>query len=49
MEGKKVTRNSKHGFVKRISCLTNLITSYNEMRSSLDEGRAVDVACLVFN
>lgn len=30
------------------SCLTNLIGFYDEMIVSVDEGKAVDVVCLLF-
>lgn len=49
MKGKKVTRSSKHGFMKRKSCLAILINFYNEMASSLDEERTVGVVYLDFN
>lgn len=35
---KKVIRSSKHGFSKRKSCLTNLITFYEGMTSLVSEG-----------
>ena len=49
MEKKKVVRSSQHGFTKRKSCLTNLITVYDEMTGWVDEGRAVYVAYLNFS
>ncbi|KAK4813958.1 hypothetical protein QYF61_003692 [Mycteria americana] len=39
---KKVIESSRHGFMMRKSCLTNLIAFYNEI-TSLDEERVVDV------
>ncbi|GAB0180733.1 mitochondrial enolase superfamily member 1 [Grus japonensis] len=43
MKDKKVTGNSQHGFTKGKSCLANLIVIYNEMTSSVDEMRGVDL------
>lgn len=48
MTDKKATGSSKHGFMKGKSCLIDLISFYNEMTRSLDEGRAVDVIYLDF-
>ncbi|CAM5077277.1 unnamed protein product [Natator depressus] len=45
----KVIRNSQHGFTKGRSCLTNLITFYDEITDSVDEGKAVDVLFLDFS
>jgi len=39
-------RPSQHGFMKGRSCLTNLIPSYDQVTRLVDEGKAVDVACL---
>lgn len=44
----KVTRSSWRGFMKK-SCLTNLITTCDEMPALVDEMRAVDISCLGFN
>jgi len=41
-----VLRSSKHGLTKGMSCLTNLITLYDEMTGLADEGRAVAIAYL---
>ncbi|CAM4404419.1 unnamed protein product [Lepidochelys kempii] len=49
LEERKVIRNSKHGFTKRKSCLTNLIAFYDEINSSVDERKAVDVLFLDFS
>ncbi|CAM5077330.1 unnamed protein product [Eretmochelys imbricata] len=46
---RKVIRNSKHGFTKGKSCLTNLIAFYDEITGSVDEGKAVDVLFLDFS
>ncbi|CAM4585244.1 unnamed protein product [Lepidochelys kempii] len=46
---RKVIRNSQHGFTKGRSCLTNLITFYDEITGSVDEGKAVDVLFLDFS
>ncbi|KAK4829153.1 LOW QUALITY PROTEIN: hypothetical protein QYF61_002368, partial [Mycteria americana] len=40
---------SQRGFTKGKSCLTNLITFYDEMTSLVDEGRAVDIVYLDFS
>ena len=37
-------RPSQPGFMKGRSCLTNLISFYNQMTRLVDEGKAVDVA-----
>ncbi|CAM5122685.1 unnamed protein product [Eretmochelys imbricata] len=42
LEERKVIRNSQHGFTKGKSCLTNLITFYDEITGSVDEGKAFD-------
>ncbi|CAM5110091.1 unnamed protein product [Eretmochelys imbricata] len=46
---RKVIRNSQHGFTKGRSCLTNLITFYDKITGSVDEGKAVDVLFLDFS
>ncbi|GAB0186710.1 hypothetical protein GRJ2_001136300 [Grus japonensis] len=45
----KAIRNSKHGFVKGRSCLTNLISFYDKVIRLVDEGKAVDVVYLDFS
>ncbi|KAK4810802.1 hypothetical protein QYF61_008774 [Mycteria americana] len=45
----KVIRNSKHGFTKGKSCLTNLITFYNEIAGIVVKGRATDVVYTDFS
>ncbi|CAM4609221.1 unnamed protein product, partial [Caretta caretta] len=49
LEERKVIRNSQHGFTKGKSCLTNLIAFYDDITSSVDEGKAVDVLFLDFS
>jgi len=39
-------RPSQHGFVKGRSCLTNLISFYDQVTRLVDEGKAVDVVYL---
>jgi len=46
MKDKKVIWLSQHGFMKWKSCLTSLRTSYNEIISLSEEGKAVDVVHL---
>jgi len=41
-------RPSQHGFMKGGSCLTNLISFYDQVTCLVDEGKAVDVVCLDF-
>lgn len=41
-------RNSQNGFIKGKSCLTNLISFYDERSSWVNEGRAIDVVYLDF-
>ena len=43
MKGKKVIGSSQHGFIKGKSCLTNLITFYDEMTGLVDEEKAVNI------
>ncbi|CAM4552427.1 unnamed protein product [Lepidochelys olivacea] len=49
LEERKVIRNSRHGFTKGKSCLTNLIALYDEITGSVDEGKAGDVLFLDFS
>ncbi|CAM5111223.1 unnamed protein product [Natator depressus] len=49
LHNRKVIRNSQHGLTKGRSCLTNLITFYDEITGSVDEGKAVDVLFLDFS
>ncbi|KAK4807033.1 hypothetical protein QYF61_000362 [Mycteria americana] len=41
-------RNSHHGFTKGESCLTDLITFYDETTGLVDEGGAADIVYLAF-
>jgi len=49
IEDNQVIRPSQHGFMKRRSCLTNLISFYDNVTCLVDEGEAVDVICLDFS
>ncbi|RMC14265.1 hypothetical protein DUI87_09356 [Hirundo rustica rustica] len=49
MDDTKVVRNSQHGLTKHKSSLANLLASYDETTTWLDEGKAVDVFCLNFS
>jgi len=40
---------SQHGYRKDRSCLTNLISFYDQVTRLVDEGKAVDVVCLIFS
>ncbi|RMC10397.1 hypothetical protein DUI87_13201 [Hirundo rustica rustica] len=42
-------RLSQHGFRRGRSCLTNLISFYDQVTRLVDAGRAVDVVCLDFS
>jgi len=42
-------RPSQHGFMKGRSCLTNLISFYDQMIRLVEEGKAVDVIYLDFS
>ncbi|KAF1443079.1 hypothetical protein FQV21_0001647, partial [Spheniscus demersus] len=45
----KGIRPSQHGFTRGRSCLTNLISFYDQVTRLVDEGKAVDVVCLDFS
>ncbi|GAB0207583.1 mitochondrial enolase superfamily member 1 [Grus japonensis] len=48
VQDKQVIRPSQHGFIKGRSCLTNLISFYDQVTFLVDEGKAVDVVYLDF-
>ncbi|KAK4818742.1 hypothetical protein QYF61_018729 [Mycteria americana] len=47
--GCKAKTFPQHGFTEGKSCLTNLITFYDEVTGLADEGRAVDIVSLDFS
>ncbi|KAK4813923.1 hypothetical protein QYF61_002993 [Mycteria americana] len=49
VQDNQVIRPSQHGFMKGRSCLTNLISFYDKVTCSVDEGKAVDVVYLDFS
>ncbi|KAK4827932.1 hypothetical protein QYF61_022547 [Mycteria americana] len=49
VQDNQVIRPSQHGFRKGRSCLTNLISFYDKVTHSVDEGKAVDVVYLDFS
>ena len=42
LESQNVITNDQHGFVKRRSCLTNLLLNLEEITTMIDEGNVVD-------
>ncbi|GAB0207156.1 mitochondrial enolase superfamily member 1 [Grus japonensis] len=49
VQDNQVIMPSQHGFMKGRSCLTNRISSYDQVIHSVDEGKAVDVVYLDFS
>jgi len=43
MKDNQGIRPSLHGFMKGRSCLTNLISCYDQVTRLVDEGKAVDI------
>jgi len=42
-------RPSQHGVIKGRSCLTNLVSFYDQVTCLVDQGKTVDVVCLDFS
>ncbi|KAK4807842.1 hypothetical protein QYF61_007748 [Mycteria americana] len=49
LKNNAIIRHSQHGFTKRKSCLTNLISFYGKVTHLMDERKAVDVVLLDFS
>uniref|UniRef100_A0A8B9I818 Reverse transcriptase domain-containing protein n=1 Tax=Anser brachyrhynchus TaxID=132585 RepID=A0A8B9I818_9AVES len=49
LQGNEAIRPSQHGFMKGRSCLTNLISFYDQVTHLVYEGKAVDVVYLDFS
>ncbi|KAK4823321.1 hypothetical protein QYF61_000923 [Mycteria americana] len=49
VQAKQEIRPRQHGFMKGRSCLTNLISFYDQVTCLVDEGKAVDVIYLDFS
>jgi len=49
VKGNQGIRPSQHGFIKGRSCLTILISSYDQVTHLVDEGKAVDVVYTDFS
>jgi len=49
MKDNQEIRPSQHGFMKDRSCLTNLISFYDQVTHLVEEGKPVDVVYLGFS
>ncbi|KAK4813791.1 hypothetical protein QYF61_026373 [Mycteria americana] len=49
IQDNEAIRPSQHGFMKGRFCLMDLISFYDQVTHLVDEGKAVDVACLDFS
>ena len=49
LDGQGILNGEQHGFVNRKSCFTNLLSTFEEWTSALDQGFSIDVIFLDYN